>query len=207
MSDFAQATIHRTGINNYSVSHGDDKQLIPEFYDREILDQAASDKEGRPIHKSVTYVKIIFAGDKTKVIDRPVIMQEQPGGVPPDHLRWPNYWQAYQNKTEQVPDGTSLLEWPPLPRTEARDLKAMGIHTVEQLAGLPDTALTWLGAQSWRNKAKAWLATAADPSAVLKMQSENDRLKADVEMLKKQIQDLATLKSPDADHKHGKNSK
>lgn len=194
---FANATIHQTGANNYSVTHGDDKQLIPEFYDREFLDEAESNKAGRPIHKTVPYIKIIFAGDKTKVIDRPVDMVGKTGGAPPDPQRWPSYWSSYQNKTVHVPDGTSLLEWPPLPRSEAKDLKAMGIHTVEQLAGLPDTALTWLGAQAWRNKAKAWLLTAVGPAAVMKIQVEKDQLAADVEMLKQQIKDLANLKTPD----------
>lgn len=192
---FSAPVIHQTGINNYSVSHGNDKQLFPEFYDREVMDEAASKKEGRPIHKSVSYVKIAFAGDKTKVIDRPVDMTGDPN-TPPDPQRWPHQWASYQNQTTHVPDGTSLLEWGPLPRHEARDLKAIGIHTVEQLAGLPDTSLTWLGAQAWRNKAKTWLASAAGPAEVLKIQAENDSLRADVEMLKNQIKDLADLKTP-----------
>jgi hypothetical protein len=197
MSEFAQATVVQTGFNKYSVSHGDDKLLIPDFYDREVLDEAESTKQGRPIHKSIPYVKIIFAGDKTKVIDRPVDLNGVPGGAPPDPMRWPAYWASYTNKTVHVPDGTSLLEWSPLPRAEARDLKSMGIHTVEQLAGLPDTALTWLGAQMWRNKAKAWLASATSPAEVMKIQSENETLKRDVEMLKIQITELAQLKTPE----------
>ena len=112
-------------------------------------------------------------------------------------MRRPNAWAAYKNQTVQIPDGTSLLEWAPLPRSEAKDLKKIGIHTVEQLAGLPDTALTWLGAMSWRNKAKAWLLSATTPAAALKLQADNDRLSADVEMLKQQIADLASLKTPD----------
>lgn len=195
--DFAQATINKTGLNNYSVSHGDDRQLVPDFYDREVLDEAKSTAEGRPIHRTIPYVKIVFAGDKTKVIDRPVDLNGTPGGAPPDPLRWPGYWDAYKNQTVAVPEGTSLLEWAPLPRSEAKDLKSMGIHTVEQLAGLPDTALTWLGAQTWRNKAKAWLASSVDSSTVIKLQSENDTLKADVEMLKNQIKELAVLKTPE----------
>lgn len=193
---FAQPTIHQTGVNNYSVTHGDDKLLFPEFYDREYLDEAATREAGRPIHKSAAYIKISFAGDKTKVIDRPVDLNGTPGGAPADSLRWPQQWAAYKSQTSQVPAGTSLLEWPPLPRSEAKDLKAMGIHTVEMLAGLPDTSLSWLGAMEWRNKAKAWLLQAADPARVMKVEAENDRLRADVEMLRQQIQDLAALKTP-----------
>lgn len=194
---FATPTIHQTGVNNYAVTHGDDKLLFPEFYDREFMDEAASREAGRPIHKTLPYIKILFAGDKTKVIDRPIDMKGTLGGAPPDPQRWPTQWAAYQSQSSQVPDGTSLLEWPPLPRSEAKDLKSMGIHTVEQLAGLPDTSLSWLGAMDWRNKAKAWLLQAADPASIMKMQAENDRLRSDVEMLKQQIQDLANLKTPD----------
>lgn len=189
---FVDATVERSGLNSYQVSHGNDAQLVPEFYDREVLDTQATEREGRPIHKTVTYCKIIFPGDRTKVKDDPVDLVGTPGGKPSHPERFPRQWAAYKAQTEQVPEGTSLLEWPPLPRAEAKDMKAIGIHTVEQLAGMPDTAKTWLGAREWSNKAKLWLETAQGPAGVLKLQSENEVLKGDIEMLKKQIADLAT---------------
>lgn len=200
---FVQAEVIKTGNNSYQVSHGDDNQLFPEFYDREVLDKAASEAAGRPIHKTVPYCRITFPGDKTKVKDEPVDLVGTPGGKPPHPQRFPRQWAAYSAQMEQVPEGTSLLEWPPLPRAEARDLKAMKIHTVEQLAALPDTSLTWLGAQEWRNKAKVWLERASGGSGVLALQKENEVLKGDVEMLKQQIKDLAALKSPDEAVKRG----
>lgn len=194
---FAQATVHQTGLNNYQVTHGDDKQLHAEFYDREILDEAASKEAGRPIHKNVPYILLIAAGNNTTKWDRPVNFTGEVGGHAPDPLRWPTAFAAYKNQTVEIPEGTSLLEWAPLPRSEAKDLKKIGIHTVEQLAGLPDSSLTWLGGMALRNKAKAWLLSATTPAAAMKLQSENDSLRADVEMLKQQIQDLANLKTPD----------
>jgi hypothetical protein len=172
---------------------------FPEFYDRQIVDVAASEKEGRVIHKTVPYIKVVFPGDKTKVMDTPVDFVGQPGIKPSHPNRWPKQWADYQAQREQVADGTSLLEWPPLPRAEAMDLKAMKIHTVEQLAGLPDNALTWLGARSLKDKAQLWLDQAKGGAGITKLQAENDALRSDLEMMKQQIKDLAALKTPDAE--------
>lgn len=195
--ELAQAKVYPTGPNSYGVSYGDDSQLHVEFYDREVKDVAASEKEGRVIHQTIPYVRQTFPGDRTKVKDEPVDFNGTPGGKPPHPARFPRQWEAYKDGREQVADGTSLMEWPPISRAEAMDLKVMKIHTVEQLANLPDSALTWLGAQMWRNKAKAWLEQATGGSAVLKLQSENESLKLDLEMMKKQIADLAAMKTPD----------
>lgn len=201
--DFAPTKVIQTGQNSYAVTHGDDSQLCPEFYDREILDNAASEREGRPIYKTIPYCKIIFPGDKTKVKDEPVDFVGQLGGRPPHPDRFPRQWDAYKNQREQVADGTSLLEWAPLPRNEAMELKGLKIHTVEQLAALPDTSLTWLGARQWRDKAKAWLEQASGGAATMKLQAENDVLRGDVDMLKRQIAELAAMKSPEDQPKRG----
>lgn len=191
---FAPEKVVQTGMNSYAVTYGDDNQTLVRFYDREFLDPAASEEAGRPIHKSKTYCERMFPGDKTKKMDEPVDITGADGKNL--HLQYPRQFAAYQAQTEYVPEGTSLLEWPPLPRAEAMDIKAsLKIHTVEQLASLPDSALTWLGAQQWRNKAKVWLDTAAGPAGVLKIQAENENLRADIEMLKQQIKDLASLKT------------
>lgn len=193
---FAQPTVHQTGINNYQVTHGDDRQLHAEFYDREILDEAATREAGRPIHKNVPYILLIASGNNLTRWDRPVDFNGVVGGHAPDTLRWPAAYAAYKNQTVMVPDGTSLLEWAPLPRSEAKDLKKIGIHTVEQLAEMSDSNLNFLGAMALRNKAKAWLLSATTPAAAMKLQAENDSLRADVEMLKQQIQDLAAQLTP-----------
>lgn len=193
---FAPEKVIQTGQNSYVVSYGDDTQVFPEFYDRIFEDKQASLKEGRPVHKSIIYLKRTFPGNKSTVKDEPVynVLGEDLHNFV---ARFPKAWADYKAQREHVPDGTNLLEWPPLPRAEAMDLKAMKIHTVEQLSELPDTALTWLGARDWRNKAKVWLANASGPAGVLKLQSENDTLKADVEMLRQQIKDLASMKMPE----------
>lgn len=193
---FTAPQVHQTGTNSYQVTHGDDRQLHAEFYDREVLDEPASKEAGRPIHKNVPYILLIASGNNLTKWDRPVNFTGEIGGHAPDTMRWPAAYAAYKNQTVMVPDGTSLLEWAPLPRSEAKDLKKIGIHTVEQLAELPDTSLTWLGAMALRNKAKAWLLSATTPAAAMKLQAENDGLRSDVEMLKAQIQDLAAKLTP-----------
>lgn len=189
---FADPTIKKTGANSYDVSYGDDSSVWAEFEQVAIKNEFRSTQEGRPIFDDKVFLRIMFPGDKTKVVLRPV--KEE------DKLRFRKQWEAFEKKEEQVASGTPITEWAPLTKGEAMSLKALNIHTVEMLAGLPDTALTWLGARQYRDKAVAFLAQAKDGSAVLKLQAENDTLKADLEVLKQQVQELANPKKKESNN-------
>ncbi len=74
-------------------------------------------------------------------------------------------------------------------------MRALGIHTVEALAGLPDTALTWFGAPKYREMAISFIKQAKEGAGSLKLAAENEALKADVESLKEQVKQLAAMKT------------
>jgi len=195
--DFASAQVHKSG-NQLHVTHGDDKGLYVEFVMEAVLHPYKSEQEGRPIYEDVPHVHILFPGDTTKKVFRPVDLVGSES-KPSDPQRWPQQWAAFQAQEAQVQTGTPLTEWPPISKSVALNLKGMGIHTVEQLAEVTDTALTWLGARDLRDKAKAWLAASTDGAAVLKLQKENDDLRADIEVLKRQFADLAKPKKAKAE--------
>jgi len=87
--------------------------------------------------------------------------------------------------------GTPITEWPVVSKSQALNLKAMSIHTVEALAEVSDNALNWLGARELREKARSYLAAAAGGAALSQAQAENAALRADIEALKAQFADLA----------------
>lgn len=196
MNEFAVPRVTQTGVNSHQVSHGDDGGIIAEFENIPVHNEARSNDEGHICYDDVVHVKMHFPGDKTKVVCRKVKMGSDAQG-PSDPERFPRQWAAFQAQREQVPDGIPLTEWPPLTKSQVLELKSIHIHTVESLASLPDSSLTWMGARDLRDKAKAWLSNAKGGSEVTRLLGENDALRNDVDVLKRQVQELATIRGVD----------
>jgi hypothetical protein len=179
---FSTPQVKQSGTSLH-VEHGNDSNLYVEFTMEAIHQTFESAREGRPIFKDVPHIRIMFAGDKTKVVFRPV--EEQ------DKHRFAPQWAAFERQEEQVQSGTPVTEWSPLTKSEAMELKSMNIHTVEALANLPDSGLNWLGGREMRNKAQKYLEVSKDSAVLTKMAAENSKLQADIDALKEQIKQLA----------------
>jgi hypothetical protein len=192
--DFAQASVVKRG-GSYNVSHGDDRGLIVHFEKRAIEDTEESNKQGRPIFRDRDFVIINIAGDQTRVIERPVDLDGN-GRVPPDNVRFPRQWAAFQAQNEQTQDGTPITEWPPISKSQAAELKAMHIHTVEALAAVADSNLKWMGARDMQKKAQAWLSQASDGAGVSKLVAENASLRNELEAIKAQIAGFSAQRRP-----------
>lgn len=173
------------------VEHGNDSNLYVEFTMESVHQPFESEKQGRPIYKDVPYIRILTPGDKTKVIHRPI--------RPEDTERFPRQYQAFKNQEVQVSEGTPITEWPPLTKGEAMEFKALNIHTVEQLANLPDSALNWLGGLQRRAQAQAYIAASKDGAIVSKMNAELKRRDDDILALKNQLSELLAMKDEDQD--------
>lgn len=174
---FSEPTITRVSDTNYQVSYGGDSGTFAEFYVEAVLDQAQTEIQGRPIYKNVDMIKMMFANNSTTVRIRPVQLTRQ-GNVPADPDRFPKQWNAFKNSQEQVQDGTPIEQWPPISKAMAMELKAMKVHTVEQLASISDVNLTFMGARQLRDNAKAWLDEAASGAETIKLRNEVEALKA-----------------------------
>jgi hypothetical protein len=196
--DFAQARVIEQG-NQLHVVHGDDAKLYVEFTLEAVHQPALSEKEGRPIYKDVPHIRIHFPGDRTKQIFRPVKTEDDYAG-PADPVRFPRQWAQFCAQQEQVQTGTPVEHWGPLTKSEAMMLKGIHIHTVEQLAGVSDSNLSWLGARQLRDKAVAWLAQADGGKEVLRLEAELEKRDTDIAFLKQQMKDMASrLDARDAD--------
>lgn len=190
---FAGARIGQFSVSGIaSVSHADDSALIVQFYMHPVRHGAESEKAGRDIFKDEEYVWIRFAGDRTREVKRPVD-NEGRNGQPPDPERWPKAWQAFKNAHAQVHEGTPLEQFPILGTSTVLNYKAFNIHTVEQLAAVPDSVIHNLGTggMEMREKAKAWLKAAQDSSHVTFLQSELAKRDEDISALKTQLAELS----------------
>lgn len=174
-----------------------DSLLHVTFYTKAMRDNYKSEKEGRPVFRDITYIKILTPGNQLSEIDTP---------AREDHKqRFPLHWAAYENsqgKGEQIV-GTPLDQWPAISRAEAEELKGIKFFTVEQIAGASDLQSQRLGMNGnlLRQKAKAFLMSAQD-SALEQKQAvdiarKDDQIKAltdSIESLKGQVASLLEVK-------------
>lgn len=183
--DLADAKVIKQG-NSLHVQHGDDSGLYVEFSLEPVQDKEKSLAEGRPIFKDREYITIRILGDKSTVRKRPV-KYEADGGVPADTDRFYRQYQAFKNANSVVSDGTPITEWPPITKSQAMELKALNIHTVEALASCGDNNLTWLGARTLRDQAKAWIERAKSGAGDAKIAEENEFLRNELQAMKNQL--------------------
>jgi hypothetical protein len=138
---------------------GDDK-LHVRFFTLARIDVAASTEHNRPIFKDVPYVEIMMPGDKNNIVVEPVWDQHM--------RRFPTQWEQFKRGEEQQAVGTPLKIAPFLTPALIAELNLMKIVTIEQLANLSDNALTFMGAQEFKQAAKRYLDLTGGNEALLK---------------------------------------
>lgn len=178
---FADARFGATG----HIQHGDDRALIPRFYLKPVRQGFKSEKEGREIFEDVEFIEILVAGDNTRRIDREV--KEE------DKTRFAAQYQAFKNQQAVVHEGTPLESWPAISASTCLNLKAMNVHTLEQLAAVSDVLLgrLGLGAHTLRDKARTFLKTAEDGKHAQFLQTELDKRDLRIADLERQIKEIA----------------
>lgn len=139
------------------VVYGDDSNLFVEFYDEEVYNENQSLLTGRAIWDKAVFCKIIFPADRLKTFIEKVKMDDDIHGPSHPH-RFPRQWAAYLAQHEQVPDGSPLETWPPMTKNRVKELKAMHIHTIEQIASLTDQNGPNIG-MDWRKLRDMAIAT------------------------------------------------
>lgn len=186
---FAQPQVQFRGAQTVAVaSHGSDENLHVEFYTDAVHLEAQSREAGRPVYEDRVFIKIIVPGGKSTVVReakyKPEHRQE---GEPLDSERFAAQWRQFENQQEQVGKGTPLQEWSYLTKSQVMELKAMRIHTVDQLAAMPDTALWGLGARDMRDRAQAFLDQAKGSDVVSHLQTQLEDAMREIAALKAQM--------------------
>ena len=149
-----------------------DEKVFAQFYMKAVQDHAKSKAEGRAIFRDKPYIKIVVPGDKSNIVNRPA--------RDIDKQRFPRQWAAFENMKEQPLEGTPIEEWPLVTRSQAEELKFIGVFTVEMLAEMPDSA-SFMGSAVLKQKAQEWLDATKGTADIQALHDRISELEAQVE--------------------------
>lgn len=140
-----------------------DSKLFAEFYSKATRNNIKSKAAGRAIFDETIYIRIMVPGDKLNMVHRPATQE--------DIARFPKQFENFKRGLSQV-SGTPISEVGFLGKADIAELKAVNIHTVEQLAGASDgLAQKFMGLQAMKQKAQAYL-DAANGNSAIKAQAD-----------------------------------
>lgn len=151
------------------------------FHIEAIENKAKSLEAGRPIYDQIEMVGINVPGSKDEVVKK--VNDEIKGKYGPQYAHW-------KRTQEQPVDGTPLSMVPWLNLAQVKEMQAINIHTLEQLASLSDTAVQkiGMGGVDLRKKALAYMSSAQGNAETQRLITENEILRRDL----KQAQDALT---------------
>lgn len=182
-----------------------DTNAVLRFFEQPEKNNFASEQAGKPIFDTVLKAEVITPGQSASTLEVEIERTfSKFGKDKPPAPRRTRYYDKYKAQVEAyrtdsgdyVDDGTPVKSWQQIDRGTAETLCAQGIHTVEALASISDSALGNLGtgARTLREQAKAFLLSrefgipAAQTSAEnATLKEENTRLTDEVASLKAQI--------------------
>jgi hypothetical protein len=171
-----------------SVSHGDDQGLFVVFERKAVQNKVKSEAAGRPIFDEFDYIEITIPGGKTKVVEKVTDHHKQ---------RFPKHWELHQKmldgKTGASLIGTPLDQWPAMSVSQVHEMRALGIHTVDQLAHLNENGISAIGrgGRELKAKAAAFIAQASGDAEAEALAAENIRQADEITDLRNQIAQLA----------------
>lgn len=185
-SPFADVT--GTGIDYAQMNKG----ITPVFFIEPVPDQKATDEAGAVRMYEQEMVRIHVAGDMLNVHCSPVLDEHKE--------RFAVQYEAWKTKRQgRHIDGTPLKNWPMITALRIAEFEAMGIFSVENLRDTSDNNIQKLAdGRIWREKAKGWLESAEKNGASAKFAAENERLRNDMEEMRRQIAELsAQIEKPE----------
>jgi len=162
-----------------SREYDGDSKLFVVFFRGTQLNEAKSQEAGRPIHDDVDMIKIVVPGQRDTVVAIADHSYQQ---------RFPKQWAQFKANAEQTASGTPLSEVTWLTPAQIADLKAMNVHSVEQLASMPDAnAHAFMGFHGLKQRAAAYIEAAAGAAPLLKMQAALDERDAQIAAMQAQL--------------------
>ena len=153
----------------------DDHKLTKRFRRDAVLNPRKSQEARRAVFDEVDFITIWTPGSQLTVIDAPINSGFYMQRFGDDYRKW-------KENMENAVSGTPLEHFPFLFQKVGliKELQASNILTVEQLAGLPDSAVQkFMGGYELRKMAIEWLT-----------KSGADAVDAEKEAMKKRLADL-----------------
>jgi len=159
------------------MAEANKKQTITVFFKQhQEQNHPKSAAAGRPIFDDIEICEIHFPGDQKCWAVFPAHEAEPNATREAGHVvtyaeHYNEQYRQFKAQEQQTVAGTPLSEAPFLTEGKRRELRALNIHTVEQLAGLDGAHLKTLGmgGREWKNQAAAFLAAAAGTADVTGM--------------------------------------
>lgn len=171
-------------FQNPATAHDDDKKLVVRFSFQPRIDSKRSLEEGRDCYRDVEFVTIRIPGDKTLVVNRPV--------MPSDKQRFPLQYAAFIAKKDEQLVGTPLALWPHVTESQRMELDYFNVRTVEQLAGMADgNSNGVLGIQALKRSAQNWLDAQKEAAPAAKLAAELAQRDDTIAALKDQLEKLS----------------
>lgn len=184
-----------------------DMALAVEFYNHAVEHPRKSKEEGRPIFEDKEFVRIRFPGDNKRELCAPaheMHYNSHAGRQMTYAERFQKVYQAFKEQNSEMVNGTPLSELPALTEARRSELRAFNVTTVEQLAGLTDSAGRKIG-MHWRemsDAAQAYLKAASDTGEVAALRRQIEELKAQMGAPKPQEQEADLSMYEDDDLKN-----
>jgi hypothetical protein len=172
-----------------------------EFFAEAVLNKRKTREMGRPVHDEREFVRIKFPGDKHRVLVAPAgeyHRRDAEGNKICYKDEYPKHYEMFKAGRTFIGDGTPLSELPFLTEAKRADLRALNIHTAEDLAGLEGTPLTrvGIGARALKDQAAAYIAKAGGSADVTRLAAENAGLKTQMEQMQAQMAELMQRTAP-----------
>jgi hypothetical protein len=182
--------------NSQSVNlYASDHKLFVSFYTKPVMNPLKSTEAGRQVFDELDYIRIMTPGSQLTIIDTPVTDNNYLSRFGERYKKW-------KSGQEELLSGTPLDAFPWLIGKVGllAELRALNIHTVEQLSTLPDSAMhNMMGGIELRKRAADWLdQTTGTDAKVAKMSKDNDDLKAQLAAMQDQMKQLMAAKAPAA---------
>lgn len=163
-----------------------DERIPVQFRMDATKDDAATEKEARPIYRNEEYIRIL--NGKDNIIDRPV--------RDTDKQRWPRAYAAWKATGVSDPGalGTRLDVWPQMTRAQCEEFRHFKVFTVEQLADLNDDTVRQLpGAAKLKQLARLYVEAAKGEAPFIRMQGELDKRDGEIAELRSEVSRLTKL--------------
>lgn len=143
---------------------------------------AESEKQGHQVWQDVIMVLVQHPGERDPIKREMLEL---------DKRRWPRQWDAFDKGRSNDPDGTPIsILFPGSPST-SQMLGSLGIHTIEQMANVNDSAIGNIpfGGDT-RKKAQGYLDTVKKAEGFNKLEAVIDQEKARSRSLEAQMEDM-----------------
>jgi hypothetical protein len=146
-------------------------------------------KEGRRVFEDVEMVEIRVPGE-IDILRHPATLQ--------DREQYAAHYERFKaSQTQEKVEGFPLSEWAMMRRSQVEEARTRAVHSIEQLATIPDVTLQRFG-PGWidlRQHARDWVKNA-------KGGSETVRLRSEVQSLTVKVKTLETMLTRQAAELH-----